>query len=152
MKLNMSRRPGRVRGIISMLTEVSMSNLFGSGTPRPPSPYRNFGLPDQPKSLKVNPLCYGIIQEFLFKHNTAWIFDFLKELTLNHKSLWHVPYFRRSKNVPHCFFGIVSLSPVSRILPAHCGRNYLLCSCTAPNRMESEPTMVLPRCYCTADK
>lgn len=36
-----------------MLAEVAMSNFFGGGTLRPPSPYRNFAFSHQLKSFKI---------------------------------------------------------------------------------------------------
>lgn len=62
---------GRVRGIIFMLTEVPVSNLFGGGTLRPPSPHRNIAFPDQLKSGKFKvESCYSYIQELFCKSNT----------------------------------------------------------------------------------
>lgn len=88
-------------------------------TPRPPSPQRNIAFPEQLKSWKFKvESCYGCIQALLFKPNTAWVFGSLEDLTINHISLWYLPYHTRSKNVPHSFFCIFFLSLVLHLTHA----------------------------------
>ena len=46
------KEAGRMKDFIFLLTEVSMSNLFGGGTPGPSFLYRKFAFPDQAKPSK----------------------------------------------------------------------------------------------------